>query len=60
VFGGEAVGEDFGYGPARLMGPDLLKEVATLIASVTPETLEAAYDPKAMTARRYLSGHLGA
>lgn len=56
VFGGEAVGEDLGYGPARLMGPDLLKEVATLIASVTPETLEAAYDPKAMTAEDIYPG----
>ena len=50
MFGGEAVGEDLGYGPARLMEPDLLKEVAALLASVTPETLEAAYDPTAMTA----------
>ena len=49
VLGGDEVGEDLGYGPPRVHEPSVVKSIALAMASVTPEKLEGAFDPKAMT-----------
>lgn len=48
IFGGEPVGPDQGYGPAQLLPPSTVKQIAKLLQSQTPEVLSARYDPKAM------------
>jgi hypothetical protein len=48
VLGGLEIGEDMGYGPARLLLPELVRDVAELLEPLTAEVLAARYDPKAM------------
>jgi hypothetical protein len=48
VLGGEAVGEDAGYGPARLMSPEEVDAVARALEPLTPEVFAQRYDPKKM------------
>jgi len=48
LFGGEAVGEDLGYGPARLLPPDQVVTVAQALSTVVPDDLRARLDPAEM------------
>jgi len=48
IFGRKDVGEDLGYGPARLLSPSDVKEIAMLLKEETPEKLALEYDPKLM------------
>jgi hypothetical protein len=48
VLGGDEVGEDVGYGPARFLTPQEVKQVASAIGSLSAEALVARYEPKAM------------
>ena len=48
IVGGAATGPDQGYGPAMLVTPAQVAEVALALAAVTEETLRGRYDPKAM------------
>jgi Domain of unknown function (DUF1877) len=48
IFGGQPVGPDQGYGPAQLLLPAEVKQIATLLQAQTPEVLSAKYNPKAM------------
>lgn len=45
IMGGESIGPDFGYGPAQLLTPDEVKEVAKLLKTQTAEALSKRYDP---------------
>lgn len=48
VLGGEETGEDFGYGPARYLTPDQVKEVAAALEPITKKALRARFDARAM------------
>jgi len=48
IFGGESIGPDQGYGPAQLLTPSEVKQVAELLSQEPPEKLAARYDPNAM------------
>jgi hypothetical protein len=48
--GGDEVGEDHGYGPARLLRPETVRAVATALGALNVETLRARFDPEAMAA----------
>lgn len=48
LLGGEPLGEDFGYGPARVFSPDEVVEIHEALAEVRPESLASRYDPEAM------------
>lgn len=43
VLGGEPVGEDLGYGPARYLTPGEVAEVAATLQAVSPETLRERF-----------------
>src|SRR5215469_5970475 len=49
IMGGEAIGPDQGYGPAQLLQPDEVKEIAQLLDRTTPDTLRQRFKPKEMT-----------
>jgi hypothetical protein len=48
VLGGREVGEDDGYGPPRLLEPELVREVAEALGVVTDAELRARFDPEEM------------
>src|SRR5687768_11561699 len=45
ILGGEAIGEDGGYGPAGLVGVETVRAVATALEAIDVETLRARFDP---------------
>lgn len=57
VNGGKEFGPDLGYGPARFLTPDQVKEVAAALDEITKETLRARFNPKAMTEAEIYSWH---
>jgi hypothetical protein len=52
IMGGQDIGPDRGYGPAQLLMPGEVKEIAKLLEQTTIETLRARYKPKEMTRAR--------
>ncbi len=48
ILGGREVGEDLGYGPARVLTPENVKKIAVALAQVTQASLAARYDPATM------------
>ena len=52
IFGGKPVGNDQGYGPAQLLSPAEVRQIAALLEKYPPEALAARYDPKAMEAAK--------
>lgn len=48
--GGRELGPDQGYGPARLLSPELSRSVAEFLARLSFQKLDVAYDPDAMEA----------
>ncbi|MEU7904355.1 YfbM family protein [Actinoplanes sp. NPDC049118] len=48
ILGGDEVGEDGGYGPARILGPERVRAVAASLDALNVETLRARFDPDAM------------
>jgi len=50
ILGGDDIGEDNGYGPARLLRPETVRAVADALDALTIETLRARFDPHAMAA----------
>jgi hypothetical protein len=56
IFGGKPVGADQGYGPAQLLSPGEVQDIAKLLENYPPEVLVSRYNPKAMeTAQIYPS-----
>jgi hypothetical protein len=47
--GGEPIGEDLGYGPARLMGPDAVQALARTLSAISDEQLWRRFDADRMT-----------
>lgn len=56
ILGGEEVGEDLGYGPARLLDPKLVQRIAAALAPLDRATLSARYDGPAMDRARLYPG----
>jgi hypothetical protein len=49
ILGGESLGEDLGYGPGRLLAAERVGAVASTLARLDLEALQARMDPVAMT-----------
>jgi hypothetical protein len=49
IFGANEIGEDLGYGPARTLTVEQVKEVATKLFETSTEILRSRYDVRAMT-----------
>ena len=49
ILGGEEIGEDLGYGPARLLTTDRVKAVASALTGLGLFDLQARLDPLAMS-----------
>jgi hypothetical protein len=55
-FAGEVVGEDVGYGPARILQPAQVQSIASALSSIGLSDFKARYSPSAMQAANvYLS-----
>ncbi|MFK4246146.1 YfbM family protein [Micromonospora chokoriensis] len=50
VLGGEDIGDEGGYGPARLLGVETVRVVATALDLLDIDALRARFDPDALTA----------
>ena len=50
--GGQEVGPDLGYGPARLMNTSLSKDIADFLGTQSKKMLDAAYDVTAIQAAK--------
>jgi hypothetical protein len=50
VMGGEEIGEDVGYGPARYLDPAQVKAVAAAISLITPQDFSTKFNPAALDA----------
>jgi hypothetical protein len=50
VLGGQEIGEDLGYGPARLVDAATVRAVAAALAGISNATLQQRFNPKAMAA----------
>src|SRR5262245_15812893 len=48
VLGGQEIGDDLGYGPARGFSPSEVKTIANALSSVTSDALRSRYDPNEM------------
>jgi len=48
IWGGDEVGDDLGYGPARLMDPPAVAAAAAALAATPEAALRARWDPAAM------------
>jgi hypothetical protein len=57
--GGERVGDDLGYGPARLFDPDAVKTIAAALDALTVEEVAARYDADKMTELHIYPGGWG-
>ena len=49
IFGGKPVGEDLGYGPARLLDPERVRAVASTLRDLPADELRRRVDLKAMS-----------
>lgn len=50
IIGGTELGPDFSYGPARLLEPDEVRHLETMLRAVPTATLQAAFDVRALDA----------
>ncbi|HTN76660.1 MAG TPA: YfbM family protein [Pirellulaceae bacterium] len=50
VMGGEGIGDDVGYGPARYLTPAQVKVVAAAVAAIGPDAFNARFDLAALEA----------
>jgi hypothetical protein len=48
ILGGTEIGDDLGYGPARFLTPQQVREVATALAPISKEDLAQRFDLDAM------------
>jgi hypothetical protein len=50
VLGGEGVGDDVGYGPARILTPEQVRQVAQALGQISEQQFRERFAPKAMEA----------
>ena len=56
VFGGKALGDDLGYGPARLLSPEEVKKVSNALQSFTDAQFKKGYTQKKMNKQEIYPG----
>lgn len=56
ILGGEEIGEDIGYGPARYLLPEQVRNVAKALNSIAPDDFAGRFDPSALTAAEVYPG----
>lgn len=56
IFGGKAIGDDVGYGPARLLSADEVKKIAGALKNESVDKLRVRYDAKKMDALEVYPG----
>jgi hypothetical protein len=49
IFGGQEIGPNMGYGPARVLNAKQVAEIASHLQSLSADRRRLRYDPKAMT-----------
>jgi hypothetical protein len=49
IFGADEIGDNLGYGPARTLSVEQVKEVAIKLSETSTEVLRGRYDVRAMT-----------
>ncbi|MBG0568873.1 YfbM family protein [Actinoplanes aureus] len=49
ILGGDEIGDDGGYGPARVLSPEAVRSIDAGLAAIDPATLRERFDPAAMT-----------
>ena len=52
ILGGEEIGEEMDYGPARLLVPATVAAIAQALNTLDPEELKRRYDPQDMEAKQ--------
>jgi hypothetical protein len=52
VLGGEPIGDDLGYGPARFLRPDEVAAVAAALTGIAPASLRERFDTDDMQAQQ--------
>jgi hypothetical protein len=57
ILGGNEIGPDIGYGPARFLEPGEVKEIATALKKVSRNDLAKRFDLKAMVAAKVYACH---
>jgi len=57
ILGGNEIGPDIGYGPARFLEPAEVKEIATALKKVSKDDLAKRFDLKAMVAAKVYARH---
>lgn len=48
VSGGEPIGDEVGYGPARYLTPSQVREIAAALGRISASDMRARFDPRAM------------
>jgi hypothetical protein len=48
IFGGEEIGEDLGYGPARFLNPSVVKSISNSLQALSVEDFSARFNPEEM------------
>ncbi|MGH8491881.1 MAG: YfbM family protein [Moraxellaceae bacterium] len=51
ILGGEPLGEDFGYGPPRVLTPSEVQAIAIALSAITDEVFASQFNPAAMEAQ---------
>jgi hypothetical protein len=57
ILGGNEIGPDIGYGPARFLRPDEVKEIATALKKLSKGDLAKRFDLQAMVAAKVYACH---
>lgn len=57
ILGGEEIGDDLGYGPARIVEPPTVRQVSTALATLSAAQILKRYDGKAMDAADIYPGN---
>jgi len=60
IQGGEEIGDDMGYGPARFLAPEKVRAVAAALGKLSWDTLASRYNPEeARNHEVYIAGSKG-
>jgi hypothetical protein len=57
VLGGDALGEDLGYGPCRFLTPEQVRVTADALTDLSVPGFRGRYDPAALNAASVYPGH---
>ena len=52
ILGGEEIGEEMDFGPARYLAPELVQQIAAALAALDDQELERRYNPQDMETKQ--------